>query len=81
MHGEFWFKQEIIIAVFSCTEINGGENQRGPIKNGQSRNTGNIGYPIHRTKTNKAKDAIQKTKKMSNTDPLKKVVNTGVCVG
>jgi len=33
------------------------------IKNGQSRDTGNIGYTRHRTKTNKTKNTTQKTKK------------------
>jgi hypothetical protein len=33
------------------------------IKNGQSRDTGNIGYTRHRTKTNKTKNTAQKTKK------------------
>jgi hypothetical protein len=33
------------------------------IKNGQSRDTGNIGYRRHRTKTNKTKNTTQKTKK------------------
>ena len=40
----------------------------GAIKNGQSRDTGNIGYTTHRMKTNKAKNTTQKTKNMSNTD-------------
>ena len=31
------------------------ENTEGALKNGQSRETGNIGYTIHRTKTNKVK--------------------------
>ena len=39
------------------------------IKNGQSRDTGNICYTRHRTKTNKIKHTTQKTKKRSNTDP------------
>jgi len=45
----------------------------GAIKNGQSRDTGNIGHTIHRTKINKAQkhNKTQKTKKMSNTDPTK----------
>jgi len=33
------------------------------MKNGQSRETDNIGYKTHRTKTNKAKHTTQKTKK------------------
>jgi len=45
----------------------------GPIKNGQSRDTGNVGYTRHRTKTNKKKNKkTQKTKKMSNNDSIKK---------
>ena len=48
------------------------EETEGAIKNGQSRETGNIRYTKHRTKTNKAKHTIQKTKKRSNTDSIKK---------
>jgi hypothetical protein len=33
------------------------------IKNGQSRETGNIGYTRHRTKSNKIKNKTQKAKK------------------
>jgi len=42
------------------------------IKNGQSRDTGNIGYTRYRTETNKEKKTTQKTKKMSNTDATQK---------
>jgi hypothetical protein len=45
------------------------EKTEGTIKNGQSKNTGNIGYTRHRTKTNKAKYTTQKTTKMRNTGP------------
>ena len=38
------------------------------IKNGQSRDTGNIGYTRYRTETNKAKNTTLKTKKMRSTD-------------
>jgi len=41
----------------------------GTIKNEQSRDTGNIGNTRHRSKTNKT----QKSKKISNTDPTKKL--------
>ena len=44
------------------------DKTEGAIKNGQSRDTGNIGYTGQRRKTNKAKNTTQKTKKMSNTD-------------
>ena len=37
------------------------------IKNGQSRENGNIGYTRQTAKTNKTKNTTQKTKKMSNT--------------
>jgi hypothetical protein len=48
------------------------EKTEWTIKNGQSRNTGNIGYPRHRTKTNKIKkNPTQKIKKMGITDPTK----------
>jgi hypothetical protein len=50
------------------------EKTKGAIKNGQSRDTDNIGYTRHRTKTNKTKSTTQKTKKMSNTDPTKNSV-------
>jgi len=46
------------------------EKPEGAIKNGQPRDTGNIGYTRHRTKTIK-KNTTQKTKDMSNTDPTK----------
>ena len=42
------------------------------IKNGQSRDTGNIGYTRYRTETNKEKKTTQTTKKMSNTDATQK---------
>jgi hypothetical protein len=43
------------------------------IKNGQSRNTGNIRHTKHKTKTNKTKkcNTTQKIKKMINTDSTK----------
>jgi hypothetical protein len=41
------------------------------IKNGQSRETGNIGYTRYRTKTNKTKIHYRKLEAMSNTDPPK----------
>jgi hypothetical protein len=44
------------------------EKTEGAIKNGQSRDTGNIRYTRHRTKTNKTTNTTQKTKKMSNTN-------------
>jgi hypothetical protein len=44
---------------------------KGAIKNGESRDTGNMGYTRHSMKTSKRKNTTQKTKKMSNTDPKK----------
>jgi hypothetical protein len=41
------------------------------MKNGQSRQTGNIGYTRHKKKTNKTKNTTQKTRKLSNTNPTK----------
>jgi len=41
------------------------------IKNWQSRDTGNTGYTIHRTKINKTKRTTHKTKLMSNIKPTK----------
>jgi len=42
------------------------EQTKGAIKNGQSRDTGNIG---HKTQNVEKQNSTQKTKKMSNTDP------------
>ena len=42
------------------------EKTEGAIKNGQSRETGNIGYTRHRKRTNKTQNTTQKIKKMSN---------------
>ena len=50
------------------------------IKNGQSRDTDNIGYARHRTKTNKAKHTTQKTKTIGSTDLTKIRVWTQVLV-
>ena len=44
--------------------------REGAIKNGQFRETGNIGYTRHRMNTNKTKNTTQKTKN-SNTNPIK----------
>jgi len=49
------------------------EKTEGAIKNGQSRDTGNIEHTRHMTQTNKT-NTTQKTKKMSNTDPIKNQV-------
>jgi hypothetical protein len=51
----------------------------GAIKIDQFRNTGNIGYTRHRTKTNKTKQKIQhkKLKKMSTGTPPITGVNPG----
>ena len=53
------------------------EKTEGAIKNGQSRDTGNIEHTRHMTQTNKT-NTTQKTKKMSNTDPTK---NQGLAKG
>jgi hypothetical protein len=47
------------------------EKTEGAIENRKSRETGHIGYTRHRTKTNKTKNTTQKTKMISNTDPIK----------
>jgi Sec-independent protein translocase protein TatA len=47
------------------------EKIKGAIKNGQSRETANIGYTRQRMKTNTTNNTTQKTKMMSNTDPIK----------
>jgi hypothetical protein len=58
-------------------QINDRENPKGNTKcDGQSRDTVDIGYTRLRTNTytkknkKKNKNAIQKTKKMNNTDPI-----------
>jgi hypothetical protein len=49
------------------------EKTKGAIKNGQCRDTGNIGHTRHETKTiNLKHNTTQKTKKMSNLDATKK---------
>jgi hypothetical protein len=54
------------------------EKTEGAVKNGQSRETGNIRYRRHRTKKIKVKTITQKIKKMSNTNPTKsRGVNPG----
>jgi len=50
------------------------------MKNGQSRETCNIGYTRHITKTSKSKNTTQKAKKMSNTHPTEIRVRTHVLV-
>ena len=43
----------------------------GAMKDGQSRETGYIGYTRNKRKTNKAKNTTQKTRKMRYTDSTK----------
>jgi hypothetical protein len=58
--------------VTQSLQINVRENLRGNHEwTMHSRETGNIGYTIHRRKTNTTKTKTQKTKKMSNTEPTK----------
>ena len=38
-------------------------NKQSAVRNGQSRDTGNIGYTRHRTKTNKTRNITQKTER------------------
>ena len=57
------------VKIYEMFENDRLEKTEGTIKNGQSKNTGNIGYTRHRTKTNKAKYTTQKTTKMRNTGP------------
>ena len=47
------------------------EKTEGAIKNGQSRDIGNIGQTIHKTKTSKTKNTTQTITKMSYTDTNK----------
>ena len=53
------------------------EKTEGAIKNEHFRNTGNIGYTRHRTKTNKEKNK-HKAKKMNNTNPTNNRCSQGV---
>ena len=66
-HG--WFKIELTISIRKWG-ISTLEKPKGKIKNGQSRETGNIRYTRHTTKANKAENTTQKTKKMSNSKIL-----------
>jgi hypothetical protein len=52
----------------NLTSINVIEN-RGEMKNGQSRETGNIGYTIYRTKMNELKTQHIKLKRWASRDP------------
>ena len=51
-------KKQLCIYGLNSTEINARE-YREAFRNGQSMETGNIGYTRHRTKTNKAKHTTQ----------------------
>ena len=63
-------KQQVTDKLHTSSTIN-FEKSEGTIKNGQSKDTGNIGNTRHRTKTNKKKkiqhNTTQETKKLSNT--------------
>jgi hypothetical protein len=48
--------------------------------NEQSRETVNIGYTRHRTKTNKAKNTTQQTSKMSNRRKLDITINIAIYI-
>jgi hypothetical protein len=52
------------LATLGTQDTGRRQTKQGAIKNGQSRETGNIRYTRHRTKTNKWKNTTQKTKKM-----------------
>ena len=45
------------------------EKPEGKIKNGQSREAGNIGFSRHRPKTNKTNNITQKLKQGATTSP------------
>ena len=57
---------------FNITLINVRKSLRGKIKNGQSRDTCNIGHKIQNEDIQKKK---HKTKMMSNTDSTKFMIN------
>jgi hypothetical protein len=52
------------LATLGTQDTGRRQTKQGAIKNGQSRETGNIGHTRHRAK----KNTTQKTKKMSNMD-------------
>ena len=69
MHGKCVVSLRLYLPTLKCKEMLG--KTEGAIKNAKSRDTGNIGYTRHRTKTNKANNTTQKRKKMRNTDTTK----------
>ena len=56
------------LATLDTQDTGQRQTKQGATKNGQSRDTGNIGHTRHRTKTNKTKNTTQKTKIMSITE-------------
>ena len=52
------------------------EKTEGAIKNEQFRDICNTGHTRHRMKTNKTNNPTQKTKKVTQTQPKKLIVNS-----
>ena len=76
MHAKFAVNLRLSLPTLTCKEML--EKTEEAIRNATFRDTGNIGYTRHRTKTNKTKQTTQKTKKMRNTDTTKYRVLTPV---
>ena len=67
MHAKFVVSLRLNLPTPKCKEML--EKTEGAIKDTKSRDTGNIGYTRHRTKTNKTKQTTQKTKKRHHQIP------------
>ena len=67
MHAKFVVSLRLNLPTPKCKEML--EKTEGAIKDAKSRDTGNIGYTRHRTKTNKTKQTTQKTKKRHHQIP------------
>jgi hypothetical protein len=66
------YRNSLVVEGDSISPMTGTQDtgrrptKQGAIKNGQSRDTGNIWYTRHRTKTNKTKNTTQKIRKWAH---------------
>jgi hypothetical protein len=67
VHAKFVVSLRLNLPTLKCKEIL--EKTEGAIKDAKSRDTDNIGYTRHRTKTTKTKQTTQKTKKRHHQIP------------